>query len=67
MEYKIRGKQKRALDTFTVKMLTEGVFISVDGKDITVDDFYKGYIVTREDAQLLENLEEVYMLSLIHI
>lgn len=62
MEYKIRGKQKRALDTFTVKMLTEGVFISVDGKDITVDDFYKGYIVTREDAQLLENLEEVYML-----
>lgn len=41
-------------------MLTDGVYISVGGKDVAVDDFYKDYIVTREDAQLLENIEEVY-------
>lgn len=60
MKYKIQAKQKTDLETFQVKMLTDGVYISVDGKDVTVNDFYKDYMVNRDDAQLLENIEEVY-------
>lgn len=60
VKYQIQAKQKTELETFKVKMLTDGVYIYVDGKDVAVDDFYEDYIVTREDAQLLENIEEVY-------
>lgn len=60
MKYKIQAKQKTDLETFQVKMLTDGVYISVDDKDVTVNDFYKDYMVNRDDAQLLEDIEEVY-------